>query len=142
MHLKSRPHVKSVMTPFPYAIELQASLRDAEAQMAEHSIHHLPVVNGHELVGVVTQRDMLAAQARGDGAALVADVYIAEPYVVDLETALDEVLLGMAERHVGSVLVTRHGRLAGVFTVTDACRVFGEDLRERYPPLPDGDIVA
>ena len=85
---------------------------------------------------------MLAARAHGGGAVLVADIYIADPYVVDLETPLDEVLLEMAARHVGSVLVTRHGKLAGVFTVTDACRVFGEDLRERFPPLPDGDIVA
>ena len=130
------------MTPFPHAIELEASLQAAESLMTAHGIHHLPVISGHELVGVVTHRELLAARARGDGTDSVADIYIADPYVVDLETPLDEVLLEMAERRIGSALVTRFGRLAGVFTESDACRVFGEDLRERFPQLPDGDIVA
>jgi len=133
------------MTPFPYSIDLQASLAEAEAQMVEHAIHHLPVTSARQLVGVITQRDLLAARARAgrtNGVGSVADVCVEDPYVVDLDTPLDEVLLEMAARHVGSALVTRRGRLAGVFTASDACRAFGEDLRKRYPPPPDDDIVA
>ena len=50
-------------------------------------------------------------------------------------------LLEMAKRHLGSVLVMRRGRLAGIFTATDACHAFGEFIRERYPP-PHGDDAA
>jgi hypothetical protein len=42
---------------------------------------------------------------------------------------LDIVLEQMASRHAGSVLVTRGGQLAGIFTATDACRAFCAHLR-------------
>ena len=58
------------------------------------------------------------------------DALARDPYVVDVGAPLDEVLLAMAERHIGSALVTRGGRLAGILTATDACRAFGETLRQ------------
>ena len=37
--------------------------------------------------------------------------------------------------HIGSALVTKHGKLVGIFTVTDVCRVFAEFLKSLR--LPD-----
>jgi acetoin utilization protein AcuB len=48
-----------------------------------------------------------------------------------MNTRLDEVLAHMAEHQLGSAIVTRHGKLAGIFTVTDACRHFAEYLRDQ-----------
>ncbi len=61
----------------------------------------------------------------------VGDAYQPQSYSVDLNTPLDVVLLEMAARHIGSALVTRKGRLAGIFTATDACREFGLLLQKR-----------
>ena len=143
--MKSPPLLKSVMTPFPHAIGVDAGVVQAEDMMREHDIHHLPVIDGHALVGVVSQRDLLAARAGAGGMAdglFVSDFSQSEAYTVHLETPLAEVLAAMAERHIGSVLVTFHGRLAGVFTATDACRAFGDYLNEQFPPAPDGDSAA
>ena len=71
----------------------------------------------------------------------VDDLYHADAYVVDLEEPIENVLLTMAERHIGSALVTRQGRLAGVFTAVDACRAFGESIQDNFP-RPDGDEAA
>ena len=71
----------------------------------------------------------------------VSDVYVPDPYVVDLGEPIENVLLTMAEKHIGSALVTRQGRLAGVFTAMDACRSFGQYLRENFP-RPEGDSAA
>jgi CBS domain-containing protein len=62
----------------------------------------------------------------------VRDVMVRDAYVVDLETRLDEVLHHMSMHHLGSAIVTREGKLAGVFTTTDACRHFAEYLREQF----------
>ena len=35
--------------------------------------------------------------------------------------------------HIGSALVVKGGKLAGIFTMTDACRSFGEFLRSIFP---------
>jgi acetoin utilization protein AcuB len=103
------PAIKSVMTPFPYSIDPEAEAVSARAMMDEHEIRHLPVKHGDSLV--------------------VKDVMVAEPYVVDLNERLDNVLLRLADQHDGCALVVKHGRLAGIFTSTDACRVFGQHLR-------------
>lgn len=130
------PRLKTAMTPFPHAIDLDATLQEARSLMAEHEVRHLPVTEHHVPVGLVTDRDLKAVSASGgrDPESLrVRDVALSEVYVVDLNEPLDNVLLTMAERHIGSTLVTRAGRLAGVFTCVDACRAFGVYLRERFP---------
>jgi hypothetical protein len=47
----------------------------------------------------------------------------------------------MAAEHIGSALVTKNGHLVGIFTATDACRVFCRHLRSIFPKNP-GDAVA
>lgn len=132
------PQLKLLMTPFPYSIDIGADVNGALELMEEHAVRHLPVTDSHRLVGVITDRDIKTIRAGkkpGDPGYNpgVREMYIHDAYVVDINESLENVLLNMAERHIGSVLVTRKGNLAGVFTTTDACRGFGEYLRERFP---------
>jgi acetoin utilization protein AcuB len=138
------PHLASAMTPFPYSIERDAPLADALALMEEHNVRHLPVTEEHTVVGVLADRDIRSAlhrQGGSEGVLKVKDLYVDDPYIVSLDEPLDAVLLTMAERHIGSAIVTKGGRLAGMFTTVDACRCFGEYLRE-YFPHPTGDEAA
>ena len=50
-------------------------------------------------------------------------------YSVGPEARLDDVLDVMAERRIGSAIVTEADRIVGLFTATDACRVLAEHLR-------------
>ena len=132
------PHMKSVMTPFPYSVALTAPLLDARKLMLEHRVRHLPVTQGHELKGIITDRDiklLLGPEMDYPNPRdlTVEDGYVADAYVVDINTPLSDVVLEMAKRHIGAALVTGHGRLAGIFTTSDACRALGEWLRERFP---------
>ena len=133
------------MTAFPYSVEATAPLQVARDFMRQHQIRDLPVTDGDRLFGVMTDRDiklMLGPDFYPDAGDLsVRDVCVTDPYVVDLDERLDTVLLRMAARHIGSVLVTCKGKLAGLFTVTDACRHFGEYLREQFAP-GGGDEAA
>lgn len=141
------PTLASAMTPFPYSIALDASLDEAEQLMKEHGIRHLPVTENHDVVGIVTQRDIAAAfvrrKARGRNTKKmsVSDLYVPEVYLVDLNEPMKNVLRTMAERHIGSAVVTRHGRLAGVFTSVDACRCFADFIEDVFPD-PGDDRAA
>ena len=123
----------AVMTPLPMSIAIDARIIEAREVMAENDIRHLPVTDGGELVGVITQRDI----------ALILDPELDVPfheelrvrtlcvrgaYVVEPQTPLATVLGEMARRRIGSALVALHGQLLGIFTVTDACRLFAEQL--------------
>ena len=144
--MKSIPSLKSAMTPFPYSVEHTAPLEEARALMDQHKVRHLPVTDGHELVGIITDRDMRSALSLPLSGEIVStltveDVCVPNAYTVDLNEPIENVLLTMAEKHIGSALVTRKGRLAGVFTYVDACRCFGEYIRENFP-RPGGDEAA
>lgn len=141
--LQHPPSLKSAMTPFPYAVALEATLDEAERLIAEHDIHHLPVTDEHDIVGIVTSQDLMSVGTgkRNRRAMRVKDICVNDVYIVDLNEPIENVLLTMAERHIGSAIVTRQRRLAGVFTWVDACRCFGDFLRANISS-PDGDAVA
>jgi CBS domain-containing protein len=135
--MKRIPTIKTVMTPFPYSVESAASVAEAREFMREHRLRHLPVTEQGQLVGVVSDRDIklmlgpdFAYPSETD--LRVRDVMVRDAYIVDLDTRLDEVLQHMAAHHLGSVLVTREGKLAGVFTTTDACHHFADFLRAQF----------
>ena len=144
--MKRMPVLKTAMTPFPYSVDLDASFDEASELMGHHNVRHLPVTRDHQVVGVITDRDMTSAlhvhpQSNDTGGLSVSDLYIADPYIVSIDEPLSNVLLTMAERHIGSVIVTRAGKLVGMFTAVDACRSFGEYLHARIS-LPTDDTVA
>ncbi len=136
------PRVKSVMTPFPYSVALDAPIGQARKLMLDKHVHHLPVTDDGQLVGIITDRDIKLLLGPELGSPdpkelTVEDAYVAESYIVDLEAPLVDVLAAMIERHVGAALVTGHGRLAGIFTTVDACRVLHDDLKNRWHPPPE-----
>jgi acetoin utilization protein AcuB len=145
--MKAEPRMKQLMTPFPHAIDRDAGVLEARRMMLEHHIRHLPVVHHHDLVGLISDRDlklMLGPEFDyPDPRELtVADVMVEAPYVVDLDTPLRTVLRHMADAHIGTALITKSGRLAGIFTATDACRHFAIWIDKAFPPPTSGNDAA
>ncbi len=56
--------VSEWMTRDPQAVNPDTPLEDATRVMMLHGFHHLPVVEGKELLGVIRLRDLLAARIR------------------------------------------------------------------------------
>ncbi|MDH5300036.1 MAG: CBS domain-containing protein [Gammaproteobacteria bacterium] len=145
--MKSIPAIKTVMTPFPYWVERDASLGQAISLMREHDIRHLPVKDHGKVYSVITERDINIQlkwhqeQGRDVSALKVDDVSVRKAYTVSIDEPLDNVLVHMAEHHCGSVVVVKGDRLAGVFTSNDACRCYGEFLRYHFRP-GGGDDAA
>ncbi len=145
--MRKIPTIRSAMTPFPYSVDTEMPLRQARNVMLEHDVRHLPVVRDGKLVGVLSDRDLKRALDPSLGLPpkdelFVDDVMVHDPYVIDTHERLDRVLLRMADEHIGCALVVKDGRLAGIFTTTDACRVFGEHLQREYGPPGGGDEAA
>ncbi len=141
------PQMVAVMTPFPYHIAADAMLAEAVAMMGEHNVGHLPVFDGGDIVGILSERDIERAKIPGhplrDETELrVGDVCTQRPYFVDVADPLDRVLEVLVEKRIGSALVLKEGELAGVFTAVDACALLAHMLREQFGPTPPGTEAA
>lgn len=123
------PPIKAVMTPFPHSVEIDDSIETARQAMSLQEIRHLAVTEGGRLVAVISEREIELAT----GARAVRDANPPSAHVVGLNEPLDRVLLAMAKSHLGSALVVKREKLVGIFTTSDACRIFGECLRNLFP---------
>ena len=114
------------------------SLAAAAHKMTWAHCRHLPVVRNHEVVGVLSERDILAwlgAGNRLDGptdlvrAAMVAPATVASP-----DDDLGEVAARMLSYRVGCLPVVVGGKLVGMVTRGD---LLGRIVAEMYTPTPD-----
>lgn len=145
--MKHMPTMVSVMTPFPYSIAPHASLDEAKQMMDTYSIHHLPVLDDSDIVGMISWRDLLRAVSFGERLSEQKDIVVSDlvshrPYMVDVSDPLAPVLQAMVDKRLGSVIVLKEGELAGIFTSRDAMRQFSGFLDEAYPANPDDDDAA
>ena len=146
MRLDHIPAIGSVMTPFPCVVQVDESVLAARALTIGHGVRHLPVKNGNVLAGVLTDRDLKRALDPSLGLPpieelFVRDVFLPDAYIVDVSEPLDVVLDHLSSEHIGSALVTKSGRLVGIFTVTDAARLFCAHLRLLFPSRSGTEIA-
>ncbi|WP_233998645.1 CBS domain-containing protein [Microbulbifer pacificus] len=138
------PTLAALMTPFPYHIDIDAPIEDAETLMEEHGVHHLPVTRDGDLETVISRGDIERVRSPGhrleEQQLYVRDVCARRPYIADIHDPLDKILLAMADTGIGSVLVMKEGDLAGIVTVTDALRFCGEYLAD-LAEIPDDDVA-
>lgn len=132
--MSEMPRIESVMIDAPISIDIADPVRVAQDTMIDHEIRHLPVLDGERLVGIITDRDVAILETdpeweRRAAKLQVRDICALDFYAVEPDASLDEVLSEMAERRIGSAIVTRKGEIVGLFTATDACRCFAEHLR-------------
>lgn len=145
--MKRMPRIKDVMSAFPFSIKASSSMMEAKAMMKQHGVGHLPVKLENDELSVISLKELARLQLPGHSHTdfdelTVADMCPASCYKVDLYTSLIDVLDHMSDNHVDCVLVTRHDKLAGVFTFSDACHAYSDALKKYFFPNGDDDIVA
>jgi acetoin utilization protein AcuB len=132
--MKQMPKIEKVMTFMPHTIGHDIKISNAISLMRENRIRHLPVLNAGNLVGVLTDRDIkVASSFEGSGELRVDDVMMPDPYCVNHDAQLDEVVKEMAEHKYGCVVVRQeNNKIVGIFTAVDALRALSELLRQSY----------
>ncbi len=132
--MKSMPMIQKYMTAMPHTVGADIPLKKAKELMHEHHIRHLPVMDGGKLCGILTERDIhLASSFQGSAELRVEDVMMPMLYTVRPEASVATVAAEMAERKLGSTVITQeNGKVVGIFTATDACRILHDVLEQNY----------
>jgi len=128
--------LRDIMSRNVVSISPDDSLRTASEIMEFGGVRHLPVVRGGELIGVVSERDLLKASLSNiigvpadERSYFLEGVTIAEvmstPAVsASLLDSVQSVAALMAERKIGCVPVLDGGKVVGLVTETDVLRYF------------------
>jgi acetoin utilization protein AcuB len=126
--------IQKYMTAAPHSIGSDQTIAKASLLMNEHRIRHLPVLKGGHLVGILTDRDIKLVETFRDvdpTKVKVDEAMTEQPYSVNPEASLDQVVETMAENKYGSAVVLQNHKVVGIFTTVDACRVLCQLLRTR-----------
>jgi acetoin utilization protein AcuB len=123
------------------SIALDAALTNAIELMQQHGIRHLPVLDRGQLVGILSERDLIESEALEStelSTLSVAEAMTPDPYAVPTSALLADVARKMAEQKYGcAVIVDASGAVLDIFTTSDALRLLGEAL----PQLSIEDAV-
>ena len=104
-------------------VEPGTSVVDAAKRMIQEKKGPLPIVDGDRVVGMVTDRDVIArvvAEGRDPNACSVDDIATRELVTARPDQDLDEARQLMADYELDRVLVTEEGdRLVGIISEAD-----------------------
>ncbi|HEX6421014.1 MAG TPA: CBS domain-containing protein [Acidimicrobiales bacterium] len=113
--------ISEVMMPKPVTCRADEEIRAAAALMRERDIGDVVVVDGDEVRGIVTDRD-LVVRALADGRqpeTPLADVVSEGLVTVSPATSVQEAAEVMAEQAVRRLPVVDQGRLVGIVSIGD-----------------------
>lgn len=122
--------INEFMTSEPYTLSETDSLNDARKIMTEKHIRHIPITdNDGHVLGLVTQRDILAAtepglkvQTKGISCELdikLADIMMRDVSVIHREDSLRQAALYIQSHKYGCLPVVSDDRLVGIITDSD-----------------------
>lgn len=120
--------VEEFTTPSVYLLGPEASLDDALELMQEHGIRHLPVLDQGEVVGIVSERDILTHIGKQwDKMIKIEDIMSTSVLTVHASDNLGDVAYALSSNKKGSAIVLdENDELYGIFTTTDALNALVE----------------
>jgi acetoin utilization protein AcuB len=126
--------IKDVMTKNPITVDSESLVLDAQKIMRENNIRRLPVLDKGNLVGIVTQHDLLQASPSPATSLsihelnyLLAKMKVKEvmkrnPITLTPDTPFEEALRIGQDKKIGSFPVMDKGKLVGIITESDTVR--------------------
>lgn len=114
--------VREMMVSEVVTIDSWASVADAAKQMIQEEKGTLPIVEGDQLHGMITDRDIIAhvvAEGRDNNSTMVHDIATHDLITVGPDQDVEEVHQLMDQHGLDRLLVVEEGRLVGLISGTD-----------------------
>lgn len=118
--------VAEIMTSATVTDSTTGTLRSAAEQMWRQQLGSLVIVDGDTIAGIVTERDVLRAVARGadPDAAPITGVMTRDVITVSPDTHIRDAARLMAQHWIRHLPIVDGGRLVGILSQRDITGVF------------------
>ncbi|HQY93230.1 MAG: CBS domain-containing protein [Caldilinea sp.] len=141
MNKRHLTEVQDWMRENPVTIAPDATLAAAQELMSEHEVRRLPVVERGELIGIITNSDILrqipvTADEADDATRvlltqhIVREVMTYSPMTINPSATIQEAAERMLEYQVSGLPVVRNGKVVGIITESDIFRLVVESWAE------------
>ncbi|WNC71952.1 CBS domain-containing protein [Thalassotalea psychrophila] len=128
--------ITKIMTTEVLTLTPQHSLSDARLMMMENRIRHIPIVNENkELMGLISQRDVLAAEESSlygikkdlrlerEQSIKIADFYHNNLVTIPPQASVHQAALYLQKHKIGCLPVVEDNKLKGLVTDSDFVNV-------------------
>jgi len=134
--MKKREPLSSIMTKDPVTVNINATLNEVRDLMGKHGFRHFPVVSGDELVGIISQTDVMRLsfgnvfdnQKEIDQTMFdmltIEDVMMTNPTSVPPGCTVGEVANLLIRVDFHALPVVEGKKLVGIVSTTDVIRYF------------------
>lgn len=135
--MKKNEPIKNIMTKAPVVVALGRKLSEVRAILDDHPFHHVPVVDGDRVVGMISHQDILRVALGDPGKMDKRELDVMLDYALDLDSVMtwDPVTISpddtvrkaaevFAEGRFHALPVVEGGKLVGIVTSTDVVRYF------------------
>ena len=110
-------NINEIMTTDLFTLGANATLAEAELLMKAHRVRHVPIIDDvKKLIGLITQRDILAAKQTG---VFVSDVMRQDIYTISQTADMRSAALMLQKHKIGSLPVLQGETLVGIITDSD-----------------------
>lgn len=135
--MKRNQPVSKIMTPDPIAIQLGQRISEARKAMTDGHFHHVPIVDGKKLVGILSSTDILRASYEVqtderqtdqvlDHTRTIAELMQPDPVCVDAHSSVREATQVLSKVAFHALPVTEGGHLVGLLSSKDLLAYFLE----------------
>lgn len=117
-----------------------ASLEDVVRMLADKRIGAMPVMEGGEVVGIISERDVLyclAAEGAGSLAKRAREVMTTAVVTVECRTSCVEALALMTARRFRHLPVVENGEMRGFISIGDLVKVRLEEVSHEAEAMRD-----
>ncbi|KJG12508.1 acetoin utilization protein AcuB [Photobacterium iliopiscarium] len=146
--------VADMMTLKPHTLSRNDTLFDAKEMMQTQSIRHIPITDhNHHLLGLISQRDVLAAQDSNLKSVITNPCYSPlevllehcmnrNIFSVDSHAGLKEAALYMQKNQIGCLPVLENKQLVGIITNSDfvAIAVTLLEMQDEVDPIEQDNL--
>ena len=138
--MKKREPISHIMTKSVVTVNQNDDLKEVVAKLKSNSIRHIPVVNGKEVIGIISRTDinrltfgaLFDGQDGADEAILdmltISQIMTSKPKTVSSDTVIKDLAEIFVKEEFHALPVVDNGVLKGIVTTTDVIRY----LLEQY----------
>jgi acetoin utilization protein AcuB len=130
--------VKDVMSTNVLTVDLHEPLERARSAMSLRGVHHLVVVDGRSMVGLVTAE--LVAWGEAEDIARVEDVMLRHVVSGTPDLTIREAANLLRGRTIGALPIFEGKRLVGIVTISDLLDLLGRGAERPVPSSRRGTL--